>query len=157
MFTDSSVCNFLSSCYEESYLNAPGSRPSHGRSSRYSCMYPIQMGRSVMAVDRISHVVALRGYQSTASNGLLVGRNTLDSGHRWPLYALGQVSLYYSLPQPPTPGSENKMVSVDRDSGKNRTALLSQTAARTRTTRSVWIRPTGARWPTALTPPGVPV
>ena len=39
VFTDSSVCNFLSSCYEESYLNAPRSRPSHGRSSRYSCIY----------------------------------------------------------------------------------------------------------------------
>ena len=72
VFTDSSVI-FLSLCYEESYLNVPRSRPSHGCSSRYSCMYAIQLGRSMMAVGRLSQVAALRGYQSTASNGLLVG------------------------------------------------------------------------------------
>ena len=46
---------------------------SYGRSNRYSCMYTMYSGRSVMAVGRINQVAALRKYRSTAFNGLLVG------------------------------------------------------------------------------------
>ena len=65
---------------------------SHGRSNRYSCMYTIYSGRSVMAVGRINQVAALRklpkySFQWTFSWDVTLW--TVDAGGRYMRVVVG--------------------------------------------------------------------